>query len=670
MLSLQRMDSHLEAVSINTIRMLAVDAVESSRSGHPGMPMGAAAMGYVLWTRFLRHNPKDPAWFNRDRFVLSAGHGSMLLYALLFLTGYDLPLEEIKAFRQWGSRTPGHPEYGVTPGVETTTGPLGQGFANGVGMAMAEKYLSTRFNRDGFNIVDHYTYGIVSDGDLMEGISHESASLAAHLGLGKLIYLWDDNHVTIDGNTDLAFTEDVPARFTAYGWQVLSVADGNDTQAITEAFKEAQACTDRPSLLCIRTIIGYGSPAKADSAAAHGAPLGSVEVTRTKRALGWPEGATFVVPDNVLAAMDCSGRGMLAQQSWSELVAAYTEAYPKEAAELDNLRRGVLPAGWVDALSTFAPDSAMATRAASGKVLSAILEVIPGIFGGSADLTGSNKTRGVGQQGFQKNTALGSYVHFGVREHGMAAICNGIALHGALRPYCGTFLVFSDYMRPAVRLSAIMGLPVIYVFTHDSIGTGEDGPTHQGVEHLMSLRAIPNLVVLRPADANETMHAWRVALQRVEGPTALILTRQSVPSLTSQADGLVRGAYIVIREKGPACDLILIGTGSELQCVVHAASDLDAAGISTRVVSMPSWELFASQPKAYQEAVLPGEVTCRVVIEAGVSLGWDRYAGPHGRIIAMDRFGASAPGKVLFEKFGFTVDRVVSEAKAALSAVS
>ena len=658
----------IETACINTIRMLAVDAVEQARSGHPGMPMGAAPMAYVLWTKFLRKNPADPKWFNRDRFVLSAGHGSMLLYAVLYLSGYDLTLDEIRAFRQWNSLTPGHPEYDLTPGVETTTGPLGQGFANGVGMAIAERHLAARFNRPGHEVVDHHTYGIVSDGDLMEGISHEAASLAGHLGLGKLVYLWDDNRMTIDGSTRLTFTEDVRGRFESYGWQVLQVEDGNDTLAIEKALVSAHECEDKPTLIGVRTTIGYGSPNKADTADVHGAPLGAGEVLATKQALNWPEQFPFCVPAEVRKHMNSTEAGTQMQLQWEADMDLYRTAYPDVALEFDAFLHGELPENWIEFLPEFAPDAAMATRAASGKVLGGILDAVPSMIGGSADLTGSNKTRGGRQHDFQEDLPSGSYLRFGVREHGMAAICSGIALHGGLRPYCGTFLVFSDYMRPAIRLSAIMRLPVIFVFTHDSIGTGEDGPTHQGVEQVMSLRAIPNLVVIRPADANETKQAWQVALQRSGGPTALILTRQGVPMVSGPSGGLDRGAYVLVEESGPDLDLILIGTGSELQYAVEAAGILAAEGISVRVVSMPSWELFAEQPAAYRSEVLPSTASRRVAIEAGVSLGWERYVGAEGTFVGMDRFGASAPGKVLFEKFGFTASRVLSEARVLLSA--
>lgn len=657
--------------SVNTIRFLAADAVEKAASGHPGMPMGAAAMAYVLWTRHLRHNPRDPGWWDRDRFVLSAGHGSMLLYALLYLTGYeDVTLEEIQRFRQWGSKTPGHPENFVTRGVETTTGPLGQGFANGVGMAIAERFLAARFNRPGFPLFDHYTYGIVSDGDLMEGISHEAASLAGHLGLGKLIYLYDDNGISIDGPTRLAFTEDVYRRFEAYGWHVERVEDGNDLEAIDAALRRARAEADRPSLIGVRTTIGYGAPGKAGTASAHGEPLGAEELRRAKQALGWPEEPPFYVPEDVLAHMRSAiERGEAAQAEWRERFARYREEYPKEAAELEAWFSGELPAGLEEALPVFQPGTKLATRAASGKALEALVPRVPNLLGGSADLTPSNKTRTKEHQDFQRETPEGRYLRFGVREHAMAAICNGIALHGGLRVFCATFFVFSDYLRPALRLSALMRLPVIYVFTHDSIGVGEDGPTHQPVEHLMALRAMPNVTVIRPADANETAEAWRVALRHTSGPVALVLSRQDVPTLErgpeAPASLVEKGAYILSDSDGTP-DLILIGTGTELQHAVAAAETLRAEGVRVRVVSMPSWELFEAQPQAYRDRVLPPEVKRRITIEAGCTFGWERYAGEGGRSIGLDRFGASAPGDVLMEQFGFTAENVVRQARALL----
>ncbi len=654
----------LESLCINTIRMLAVDAVERARSGHPGMPMGAAPMAYVLWTEFMRHNPRNPDWVNRDRFVLSAGHGSMLLYALLYLTGYDLSLEEIKNFRQWGSRTPGHPEHGLTPGVETTTGPLGQGFGNGVGMAIAEAHLAARFNHDGAAIIDHYTYGIVSDGDLMEGISHEAASLSGHLGLGKLIYLWDDNRITIDGGLELSSSENIPGRFESYGWHVVQGIDGQDTGAIREALQEAQECRSMPSLICVRTTIGHGSPNKGGTAAAHGAPLGPDEVALTKQAQGWPADPQFYVPAEVKTVMDCTASGAEQEQKWIARRSAYAHQHPENSAELDTWYTGELSSDWFEDVENFSMDHAVATRAASGTVLEVLLTNVPGLIGGSADLTGSNKTKGKSQSTLTRDDLSGSYLYYGVREHAMAAISNGLALHGGLRPYCGTFLVFSDYLRPSLRLSALMGLPVIYVFTHDSIGTGEDGPTHQGIEQVMSLRAIPNLVVLRPADANEVRYAWREAIQRNDGPTALILTRQGVPPVTGELDGVAKGAYIVEGEQGAAPHVVLIGTGSELQYAVAAASILQSEGIVTRVVSMPSWELFALQPESYQEKIFPNSVPVRVAVEAGISLGWQRYAS---HIVCIDRFGASAPGKDLFEQFGFNAERVAEVARQALA---
>ncbi len=655
----------LDQLCINTLRFLAVDAVEKAKSGHPGMPMGMAAPAYVLWDRFLKHNPLDPKWPDRDRFVLSAGHGSMLLYALLHLTGYDLPMEELMRFRQWGSMTPGHPEYGHTPGVETTTGPLGQGFANGVGMAIAERFLAAHFNRDGFPVVDHHTYGIVSDGDLMEGISHEAASYAGHLGLGKLIYLYDDNHISIDGDTSLAFSEDVPKRFEAYGWQVLTVADGNDLDAVTAALEAAHADTERPSLIAVRTHIGYGSPHKQDTAAAHGAPLGEEEVRLTKRRLGWPEDKTFYVPEPVHIHMrKAVERGGDLQAQWEVMMERYEAAYPDLAKRFRSWLAGKLPEGWDDDLPTFLPGEEVATRKASGAVLNAVGKKMENLVGGSADLTPSNNTYIEGRIDQSREQPGGGYFHFGVREHAMAAICNGLTLHGGLRTYCGTFLVFSDYMRPSVRLSALMGLPVIYVYTHDSIGLGEDGPTHQPVEHFLALRAIPKMTFIRPADAAETIEAWRSALLRTDGPTALALTRQKVPVLDrsrlAPASGLHRGAYVLSDDDGTP-DAILMATGSEVQLILGAAERLRPLGKKIRVVSMPSWELFEREPRDYREAILPPEVEARVAVEAGVSLGWDRYVGPKGRVIGVNRFGASAPYKVIFEKFGLTVERIVAE---------
>ena len=660
------MSSSLDQLCINTIRTLAMDAVQKADSGHPGLPMGMADVAYVLWTRFLKHNPTDPAWPDRDRFVLSAGHGSMLLYSLLHLTGYDLPLEELESFRQWGSRTPGHPEYGLTPGVEATTGPLGQGFANGVGMAISERFLAATFNRPGCPIFDHYTYAIVSDGDLMEGVSHEAASLAAHLGLGKLVYFYDDNEISIEGSTDLAFTEDVPARFRAYGWHVQEVG-GYHLEEIGAAIHTAQQETECPSLIVCHTHIGYGSPHKQDTADAHGAPLGEEEVRLTKEALGWPPDAHFFVPDEALAVFrQAVERGRQAQAQWRETFERYRATYPDEAALLEALWAGKLPEGWTDALPRFSPnDGPLATRNASGAVLNALARVLPTLIGGSADLAPSTNTLLKGYSDFQRATPAGRNFHFGVREHAMGSILNGMALHGGILPYGATFMVFSDYMRPPVRLAAMMHLPVVYVWTHDTVWVGEDGPTHQPVEQLAALRAIPNLVIIRPADANETAAAWRVALERRDGPTGLALTRQKVPVLfetnRDAAQTVARGAYVLADSSGIP-DVLLIASGSEVHLALAARDVLAQRGIAVRVVSMPSWELFEAQPASYRDAVLPPQVTARLIIEAGVTQGWERYAGPAGDVIGLEHFGASAPYKVLMDKFGFTAQAVVERA--------
>ncbi len=660
-------DQTLEQLCVNTIRMLAIDGVQKANSGHPGMPMGMADGAFVIWTQFLRHNPRNLHWFNRDRFVLSAGHGSMLLYSLLHLTGYDVSLDDLKHFRQWGSITPGHPEVGLTPGVETTTGPLGQGFANGVGFAIAEAFLAATFNREGFDVVDHYVYGIVSDGDLMEGISHEAASLAGHLQLGKIIYLYDDNHISIDGSTDLAFTEDRMARFRAYGWHVQAV-DGHNRAEIAAAIKAAQAVTDQPSIIACRTHIGYGSPNKQDTAGVHGSPLGAEEIALTKKALGWQWDEPFTVPD---VARDffrqAVAQGAARESAWRERFAAYEAAFPAEAAALKRAIAGELPAGWADALPTFTPaDAPLATRSASGKTLNALAPQIPNLIGGSADLAPSNNTYLKAYPDFSPENYAGRNFHFGVRELGMSAILNGMALHGGVIPYGGTFLVFSDYSRPALRLAALSHIPVIFVFTHDSIGLGEDGPTHQPVEQLMALRAMPNFTVIRPADANETAQAWRVALAHKTGPVALALTRQKLPVFDPAPMAVEKGAYILRDAPGGTPDVILIATGSEVALAMDAAEALAADGIGARVVSMPSWELFAAQPQSYRDRVLPPTVTARVAIEAGVTLGWERWVGDRGRVIGLDRFGASAPYKVLFEQFGFTVENVVRQAKALI----
>ena len=605
------MTSKLDELSINTIRMLSADAVQKANSGHPGLPMGAASMAYVLWTRFLRHNPGNPKWQDRDRFVLSAGHGSMLLYSLLHLTGYDLTLNDLKEFRQWGSRTPGHPEYGLTPGVEITTGPLGQGFASGVGMALAEQFLSARFNRPGLDIVNHFTYGIVSDGDLMEGVSQEAASLAGHLALGKLIYLYDDNRITIEGPTDLAFTEDRKERFRAYNWHVQEVSDGNDLEAIEKAIQEARAETKRPSLIAVRTHIGYGSPNKQDKASAHGEPLGADELALTKERLGWPGDVPFFVPDEVREHFaGAAEKGVQEENAWKERFQDYNEKEPDMAAEWERFMKGVLPDGWDGDIPVFPPDAkGMASRVASGKVLNAVAQKVHNLMGGSADLSPSNKTEITGETYFQPGSYQGRNLHFGVREHAMGAILNGMALHGGLIPYGGTFLIFSDYMRPAIRLAALMGLKVIYVFTHDSIGLGEDGPTHQPVEQLASLRAIPNLTLLRPCDGNETAEAWKLALTPGEGPVALALTRQGLPTLDrtryASASNVKKGAYILKDFGNGTPDLILIATGSEISITLAAAKTLREKGKTVRVVSMPSWELFDKQTPEYRARYFP-----------------------------------------------------------------
>ena len=664
----------LDELCVNTIRMLSADCVEKAKSGHPGMPMGAAAMAYVLWTRFLCHNPMDPKWPDRDRFVLSAGHGSTLLYSLLHLTGYDLSLDDLKDFRQWAGKTPGHPEYPLTPGVETTTGPLGQGFANGVGMAIAERFLAAHFNRPGHEIVDHYTYGIVSDGDLMEGVSHEAASLAGHLGLGKLIYLYDDNLISIEGSTDITFTENRTARFEAYGWHVQEVADGNDPDTIEQAILAAQKETKRPSLIAVRTHIGYGSPKKQDSPSAHGEPLGPEEIKLTKKNLGWPLEPSFFVPDEARSRFHLAiEKGNDLQNQWQERVHAYEEAYPELTIEWKGWMGGELPESWDRDIPKFPADpKGMATRGASGTVLNAIAPYVSNLLGGSADLAPSNKTLIKGEGDFQAGVSDGRNLRFGVREHAMGSVMNGMALHGGLIPYGGTFLIFSDYMRPAIRLAALMGLKVIYIFTHDSIGLGEDGPTHQPVEQLAALRSIPNLTVIRPCDANETSEAWRIALESDNGPVALALTRQSVPVLDRNvyppATGLSRGAYILKHARDGNPDVVLIATGSEVHIAIEAAQKLEEKGMGVRVVSMPSWELFDRQPEEYRDRILPPETKARIAVEAGVSQGWHRYVGNRGEIVGLDHFGASAPYEVLYEKFGITADQVVEKASALIKA--
>ena len=674
----------LDNLSINTIRFLSIDAVQKANSGHPGLPMGAAPFAYVLWTRFLKHNPSDPLWFDRDRFVLSAGHGSMLLYSLLYLTGYDLPLDQIKQFRQWGSMAPGHPERGVTPGVEVTTGPLGQGFGNGVGMAMAEAFLSARYNRPGYKIIDHYTYGLVSDGDLMEGVAAEAASLAGHLRLGKLIYLYDNNHVTLSAATDLTFTEDVEKRFVAYGWHTQSIADGNDLEAVERAIENAQREKDRPSLILVHTHLGYGSPHKQDTYEAHGSPLGVEEVKLTKENLGWPLEPTFYVPDAALTHFrEAVEKGNQAELEWEGRLSAYAQDYPELAQELRQVMQGELPEGWDADIPVFSPDAkGMATRVASGKVMNAFAPKLPTFIGGSADLDPSTHTALAGKGDFESPRETindpqgivgggwhysGSNLHFGVREHAMGAILNGLAAHGGTIPYGSTFLIFSDYMRPPIRLAALMGLHVIYVFTHDSIALGEDGPTHQPVEQLLGLRSIPNMLVFRPADANETAAAWQIAIEHKGGPVTVVLTRQNLPILDLQKYpqlplGVRAGGYVLAQAGGNAPDdITLIATGSEVHLALAAFEKLQAQGVRARVVSLPCWNLFDAQPTEYQEEVLPPEVPM-LAIEAGVTLGWRPYVGPGIAVIGVDRFGASAPGETVMREYGFSVDHVIQRA--------
>jgi len=659
--------STIGELCINTIRTLAMDAIQAAKSGHPGAPMGLAPAAYVLWTRILKHNPENPLWHNRDRFVLSGGHASMLIYSLLYLSGYDLSLSDIKQFRQWGSKTPGHPEFGLTPGVETTTGPLGQGFTNAVGMAMAERHLASRFNRPGFDVIDHYTYTMCGDGDLMEGIASEAASLAGHLGLARLICLYDDNKISIEGSTELTFTEDVALRFKAYNWHVRHVEDGNDTDALFRALKAAEAETQRPSLIVTRTHIAYGSPNKQDSAAAHGAPLGEEEVRLTKKNLGWSEEATFLVPDAVLTEFrKCLESGKKAESLWQDLFAAYSNKHPDLAKQWKDAVNRALTGGWDATLPDFSKtEGPVATRSASGQVLNAIAEKIPEIIGGSADLAPSNNTIITSSNDFQKNQYSGRNIRFGVREHAMGGILSGMALHSGLRPYGGTFLVFADYMRPSIRLAGLMKLPIIYIFTHDSIAVGEDGPTHQPVEQLASLRAIPGLIVIRPADATETSEAWRQAIQYEDGPVALILSRQKLGVLDRSrypsAEGLSKGAYILADSVGKP-DILLIATGSEVHIALEAREQLLEKGVSARVVSMPSWELFEKTPQEYKDTILPPDVSARIAVEAGVSMGWERYVGNAGAVIGMTGFGASAPGGTVMENFGFSSETIVRKA--------
>jgi transketolase len=668
-----RPSAELERLAIDTIRVLAMDAVQAANSGHPGTPMALAPLGYELWMRHLRHNPADPAWLDRDRFVLSAGHASMLLYSLLHLTGYDLSLEEIKQFRQWGSRTPGHPEVHLTPGVETTTGPLGQGVGNSVGMAMAERWFAARFNRPGHTVIDHRTWVVCSDGDLMEGVSHEAAELAGHQKLGKLTWIFDDNRITIEGGTDLATSTDQGRRFEGYGWHVQHVADGNDLSAIGAALDAAAAEESRPSLIVLRTTIAWGSPNKAGHHETHGAALGVDEVAATKKNLTYPSLDPFHVPPAALTVWrSARERGERLQSDWEKRFEKYQEAHPDEAAELLRITRGELPAGWAEGLVSAVGAKPDATRSSSGKVIQVLAARIPELIGGSADLGSSNKTDIEGAPALLAESPDGRVLHFGVREHAMGAVMNGIALHGGLRPFGGTFLIFSDYMRPAIRLAAVSHLRVIYVFTHDSIGLGEDGPTHQPVEQLMALRAMPNLVDLRPADPAETAVAWKVAVARDDGPAFLALTRQKVPGLDRSrmagADQLERGGYVLSDAEGGSPDVILIASGSEVQIALKAQSLLQGRGVATRVVSLPSWHLFAKQDASYRDEVLPPDVLARVSVEAGATLGWERWVGSQGASVGLDHFGASAPDSVLFEKFGFTAEAVAGAAESLLEA--
>lgn len=664
-------NTDLQNRAINTIRFLSADGVQKANSGHPGLPMGTAAMAFTIWTGHLNHNPANPSWANRDRFILSGGHGSMLLYSMLHLSGYDVKIEDLKQFRQWGSITPGHPEFGMTPGVETTTGPLGQGFANGVGMAIAEAHLAGEFNQPGFDIIDHYVYAIVTDGDLMEGVAAEAASLAGHLKLGKLIYLYDDNRISIEGSTDLAFTEDRGKRFESYGWHVQHVSDGNDVTAIDAAIRKAKA-DSRPSLIVCRTTIGYGLPTRAGTAKAHGEPPGVEELAGAKKALGWPLEPDFYIPEDAASLFrEALTRGEAAEKSWLEKFEKYTAEFPQLAADLTRRLAGEMPAGWENALPEFPADAkGMATRVASGKTLNALSQVLPELMGGSADLAPSNNTWIEKSEAFSANNPSGRNIHFGVREHGMGSVMNGMAYHRGFIPFGATFLVFTDYVRPAMRLSALSHLKTIWVMTHDSVGLGEDGPTHQPVEHLASLRAIPNLTVIRPGDANETVEAWRAAVSKENGPTVLALSRQAMPTLDrntfAPAAGLEKGAYVLKDFGNGSPRVILMASGSELGVIVEAAKLLEADGISARVVSFPSWELFEAQDAAYRESVLPSSIQARVSLEAGITQGWEKYTGSNGLRIGIDHFGYSAPAGVIFEKLGFTPAEVADKARGLL----
>lgn len=661
----------IEKEAINTIRFLAADAVQKANSGHPGLPMGTAAIAYTIWSRHLKHNPRNPQWFNRDRFVLSGGHGSMLIYSLLYLTGYQVSLDDLKKFRQWQSITPGHPEYGLTPGVEITSGPLGQGLSNGVGFAIAQAHLAARFNRSGYNLVDHFIYGIVTDGDLMEGVASEAASLAGHLKLGRLVYVYDDNKISIDGSTDLAFTEERGARFEAYGWHVQYMDDGNDVQALDKAIQKAKS-DPRPSLIVAKTTIGFGLPTRAGTEKAHGEPPGAEELRGAKEKLGWPLEPDFYVPDEVLEFYRRAvEKGEQAEKQWMDILVAYKKAEPELAAEFERILSKELPDDWDAEIPVFPTDAkGLATRAASGKVLNAIAKKLPDLIGGSADLAPSNKTWIDGPPAFQADTPEGRNFHFGVREHGMGAVVNGMSLYPGVIPYGGTFLVFSDYMRGALRLSALSHYPSIWVFTHDSIGVGEDGPTHQPIEHFAALRAIPNLVFIRPADANETAEAWRVAIERRNGPTALALTRQNLPTLDREvyypAAGLRKGAYVLADMGEGEPELILMASGSEVALIEQAGLRLAMEGKAVRVVSFPSWELFEQQDQKYKDSVLLPDIKARLAVEAGISLGWHKYTGDKGAVLGIEKYGASAPADEVFKQYGFTVENVVEIAQGLL----
>ncbi len=660
----------IEELTINTIRTLSMDAVQKANSGHPGAPMALAPLAYVLWKRFLRFNPKNPKWINRDRFVLSNGHASMLQYSMLYLTGYDLSLDDIKKFRQWGSKTPGHPEYGLTPGIETTTGPLGQGFMNGVGMAIAEAHLAALFNRGSYNIIDHYTYAFCGDGDLMEGASSEAASLAGHLGLGKMIYFYDDNHISIEGNTEITYSDNVAKRFEGYQWHVQNIGDkANDLEAITAAISSAQKEKDRPSLIIVRSHIGYGAPNMQDTPEAHGSPLGEEEIALAKEFYGWPRDEKFLVPDEAFAHMrEAVEQGKIREKEWERKYAAYKSEFPELAQKFEAALKGELPKDWDSQIPVFKPeDGPVATRNASHKVINGLADKVPWFMGGSGDLAPSTKTLINDSGYFEKGQYENRNMAWGVRELNMCAASSGIALHGGIRPFASTFFIFTDYARPAIRLAALMELPVIYVMTHDSIGLGEDGPTHQPVEHLASLRAMPHLYVIRPADANEVAFAWRAAMMRREGPTMLVLTRQKLPVFDRRklgaADGVLKGAYVISKERGGSPDVILMASGSEVQLILGAQEKLVAEGIDARCVSMASWEFFKDQPKSYRDEILPSGVKARLAVEAGSSMGWREWTGDAGDVIGIDKFGASAPYKEIYEHYGLTIDNIVKRAK-------